>query len=99
MESGYKIFWTENAISELKSAFDYFELNWTQKSIIWLTLEIEKTITLISKNPEIFQKTDKYPEIRRAVISKNSSLYYSKTENSSKLFLFSQIDKILRRET
>jgi hypothetical protein len=54
MENGYKIFWTANALTELKIAFDYFEINWTQKSIIKLALEIEKTIFLISKNPNLF---------------------------------------------
>ena len=49
MESGYNIVWTDNALSELRITYRYIEENWTEKELIKLSEEIERTISLISK--------------------------------------------------
>ncbi len=33
MKSGYKIYWTDNALAELKETFEYLEKNWTEKEL------------------------------------------------------------------
>lgn len=76
MKSGYKIDWTTHALSELKETFDYLETNWTEKELNKLGLEIEKTLQLISINPELFPKTRKKKNIRRALVTKHNTLYY-----------------------
>ncbi|MDW5289935.1 hypothetical protein [Formosa sp. PL04] len=55
MRSGYKILWTDHAISELKYTIDYLEVNWTEKELKKLAAKLDHTtIEIISKNPEIF---------------------------------------------
>lgn len=76
MKSGYKIFWTELALIELEDTIVYLEQNWTEKEIKNLALEIEKTLHLVSANPEIFQISDSKKDIRRAVIAKLNNMYY-----------------------
>jgi len=80
MKSGYKIEWTDNALKELKLTFEYLEEYWTEKEISRLSTEIEKTIQLISNNPKVFAKSD-YRGIRRAVVLRLNSIYYSEKEN------------------
>ena len=59
-----------------KPDFDYLETNWTEKELNKLGLEIEKTLELISINPELFPKTRKKKNIRRALVTKHNTLYY-----------------------
>ena len=75
MKSGYKIKWTDNALSELKVTFEYIEQNWTKKELKILSNEIERTINLISKNPNLFPQSET-KNIRRAVIKKLNTIYY-----------------------
>ena len=76
MANGYKVFWTENALSELAKTFEYLETNWTKKEIQKLAFTIEKTLFYISINPRLFPCSTKNKEIRKAVVLKHSTLYY-----------------------
>jgi plasmid stabilization system protein ParE len=75
MKSGYKVFWTDHAFSELKDTYRHLEENWTEK-------ELDHTIELISKNPELFQVSKKKKEVRRAVVARFNNLYY-RTKNDT----------------
>lgn len=76
MKSTYNIKWTTNALFELNTTYSYLRQNFTPKEIKKLSIKIESTLKLISKNPLIFPSSQKYPEIRRAVIMKYNTLYY-----------------------
>ncbi|MDQ7916722.1 type II toxin-antitoxin system RelE/ParE family toxin [Mesonia sp. MT50] len=54
MKSGYKIVWTNHALSELSDTIDYLEKNWTKKELINFAQKLDHTIELISKNPNLF---------------------------------------------
>ena len=54
MKSGYKIEWSDHAISELKETIEYLENNWAEKDLKKFSTKLDHTIELISKNPEIF---------------------------------------------
>ena len=75
MKNGYNIYWTDNALDELKETFEYLEKNWTEKELKKLSLEIERTTKLISQNPELFPISDK-KKIRKAVLKKLNTIYY-----------------------
>ncbi len=76
MKSGYKILWTQHAISELEQTVKYLEENWTEKELGNFSRELDHTIELISKNPLLFQVSTKKKNIRRAVIAKYTNLHY-----------------------
>lgn len=76
MISGYKILWTQHAVSELKEIVQYLEENWTERELRNFSEELDHTIELISKNPELFQASTTKKNIRRAVIAKYTNLYY-----------------------
>jgi plasmid stabilization system protein ParE len=75
MKNGFNIFWTDNALSELKETFAYLEKNWTEKELKKLSLEIERTTKLISQNPELFPVSNK-TKVRKAVLKKLNTIYY-----------------------
>ena len=88
MKSGYKIFWTDHAISELKETIDYLENNWTEKELRKLSNALDKTLNLISQNPYIFQSSDFKKNIRRAVILSLNSLYYKIKDQDVEIISF-----------
>ena len=88
MKSGYKIVWTDHALSELEETYDYIESYWTEKELHNLSNEIERTLQLISKNPKIFQKSKLSNAVRRTVIMKYNSLYYRINNDSVEILSF-----------
>jgi plasmid stabilization system protein ParE len=88
MKSGYRILWTDNALSELSETIEYLEENWTEKEIENFANELEHTIELISKSPEMFQSSKKKKGIRRAVVMNLNSLYYRKRKDSVEILSF-----------
>ncbi|WP_158837454.1 type II toxin-antitoxin system RelE/ParE family toxin [Polaribacter sp. L3A8] len=76
MKSGFKIFWTDHAISELKETLEYLEYQWTERELRIFSAKLDHTITLISKSPEIFPSSLGKNGIRKAVIEKHNTLYY-----------------------
>ena len=89
MKSGYSIKWTAHAFEELKHTFEYLEENWTEKELNRLAIAIEKSLNLISKNPNLFQFTDK-KNVRRAVVLKLNTLYFlvKEKENTVEILSF-----------
>jgi len=81
MKSTYKIIWTNHALSELKEIIEYLESNWTHKEISRLFRKIEKSIGQIERNPLMYPKTEKRESVRRAVLTRQLTLYY-KTDNN-----------------
>lgn len=82
MKSGYKIYWTDHALAQLKETFAYLEKNWTEKELINLSSEIERTLILISENPSLFPISSK-KNIRKAVIKKLNTIYYRVRNNEN----------------
>lgn len=88
MANGYKIFWTDFALSELEKTIEYLEENWTERELQNLAFEIEETLNLLSHNPNLFQASEIKKEIRRVVVAKHSTLYYRVKDNSIEIISF-----------
>ena len=90
MKNGYKILWTDHAITELKETIEYLENNWTEKELRTFSTKLDHTIELISKSPEMFPESLEKKDIRKAVVEKYNNLYYRINKNSIEILsLFS----------
>jgi len=87
MKDGYKILWTDHALSELSEVYEYLELNFSDRELRRLSIEIEKTIRLISINPTLFPLS-KSKSIRKAVVMRFNTLYYRQNDNSIEILSF-----------
>lgn len=87
MKSGYKIYWSDNALNELKNTIEYLEQNFSDKEIKRLVQKLEHTIQLLSKNPHIFPESE-FKNIHRAVVLKYNSLYYRIKGNKIEILSF-----------
>jgi len=98
MKIGYKIIWSESALAELSQTFNYLETNWTKKELNRLANSLEKTISLISKAPNIYPKSNKGFDVRKCILLRYNSIYYrvdNQTIGQLLFFLFSPIGKVL----
>ena len=88
MINGYKILWTDFALSEFEKTIEYLQENWTDRELRNLALAIEETLNLISHNPNLFQASELKKEIRRVVVAKHNTLYYRIKDNTVEIISF-----------
>lgn len=76
MDSDYKIFWTDEAIRNLESILDYLTSRWTQKEVDKFKQKLSKQIELIARNPKLFPVSEYNKRLRKAVLSKQTTIFY-----------------------
>ena len=87
MKSGFRIFWTELAASELEKTIQYLQTEFSNKEISKLLIKLEETLELISINPKIFPISDK-KGIQKAILLKYNSIYYREINNTVEILSF-----------
>ncbi|MBI9036609.1 MAG: type II toxin-antitoxin system RelE/ParE family toxin [Bacteroidales bacterium] len=87
MKSGYKIKWTDNALTELEKIYQYLEENWTSEELNKLSLEIERTVNLISNYPNIFPVSER-KNIRKVIVKRFNTLYYREKGQTIEILSF-----------
>lgn len=76
MKSGYNIEWTDEAINNLDSIIDYLTIRWTDKEIRNFFKKLDRHLKVISTNPLSFPISDLMPNVRRCVLSSQTTIYY-----------------------
>ncbi|RPJ67836.1 MAG: type II toxin-antitoxin system RelE/ParE family toxin [Alphaproteobacteria bacterium] len=76
MDSEYKIYWTDEAISNLESILDYLKNYWTQREINNFKKKLGKQVKLIENNPKLFPVSRNNCRLRKAVLSKQTTIFY-----------------------
>lgn len=76
MENTYKLIWSNEALSNLKNIIDYLEDRWTTKEIQKFSRLLDKKLQLIERNPLLFQASPNSNELRRCILSKQTTIYY-----------------------
>lgn len=75
MKNISKIIWSVEALKDLKEIFDYLELKWTEREMKSFARKLGRQIEIIKSQPLIYPQSRK-KNIRRAVISRQTTLYY-----------------------
>ena len=81
MKSGYKLFWSERALGDLRNIIDYLTENWTIKEVRTFAKKLDKRLEIITINPRLFPLTKKRKNVRRSVLTRQTVIYYETTEN------------------
>ncbi|MGQ9797895.1 MAG: type II toxin-antitoxin system RelE/ParE family toxin [Ignavibacterium sp.] len=87
MKNGYEIFWTQEAVNNLKLIFDYLLTNWSKKEISNFTNELENRLGIIFLYPKLFRKSKK-KNIHISFLTKQITLYYKIEKRKSSILLF-----------
>jgi plasmid stabilization system protein ParE len=72
----YKLFWSNEAVNNLESILDYLQKQWSQKDVNNFKIQLKKQLDLILKFPKLFPKSDYNPRLRKAVLSKQTTIFY-----------------------
>lgn len=76
MKSTYKLIWSDEALNNLKGIIDYLENRWTKREIKKFAQLLDKQLKLIEGNPFIFAESIKSNGLRKAVLSRQTTIYY-----------------------
>lgn len=85
MKNGYRLLWSEKATLDLQQIIDYLKESWTEKEIKSFVKRLDKRLNLILINPRLFPKTTKRRNIRRSVLTKHITIYYTAFGKSIKV--------------
>lgn len=77
MESTYSLIWSDEALSNLKSIIDYLEHQWSEKEIKKFAQLLDNQLRLIATNPLLFPKSETLSGLRKSVLSRQTTIYYS----------------------
>lgn len=93
----FKLFWSRESISNLESILSYLESEWTDREIASFKRKLSKQLELIEKNPRLFPVSDVQPRLRKAVLSKQTTIFYELKEYEIHIaYLFSNKMDIVR---
>lgn len=94
----YKIFWTKNSLDNLDEILDYLNNRWTNREVINFKNKLGRQIKLIEQNPFLFPASNYNNRLRKAVLSKQTTIFYEVRDKLIYIvFLFvnyKNIDKI-----
>ncbi len=76
MKNGDSLLWTENAKSELSEIINYIATKWNEVAVRKFTKSLESALEAVLTMPTAFPESSINKNIRRKVISKQTSIYY-----------------------
>ncbi len=71
-----KIIWSDDAVTDYHQTIDYLLLNWSENAALTFIEEVEAILDIVKTQPELYP-VSAYPEVRRAVVRKQVTLYYT----------------------
>jgi plasmid stabilization system protein ParE len=74
---GYKIRWSPESLENLDLIFNDIETKWSPKEVDKFKSKLSHFLSLVSKFPHLYPFSKKHPELRKAVISKQTTVIYS----------------------
>jgi len=92
MKNGCIIEWSGEALSNLHAIFDYLETKWTERELVKFTNRLDTTLKTIAIHPEAFPLYDMQKNVRRCVLSKQTTIYYKPMITANKIFIVTLFD-------
>ena len=75
-DMAYKLHWSEEAVSNLENILEYLNQNWSAKEVANFKQSLGLQLDLIIKNPLMFPVSNHIPRLRKAVLSKQTTVFY-----------------------
>lgn len=76
MPNGYKLIWSDNALEDLQGILKYLQEKWTEKEIRKFSKKLDTRLNLISTNPLLFPSSHLKKNLRRSVLTYQTTIYY-----------------------
>lgn len=72
----YKIFWSDESLNNLEAILSYLETEWTEREVLIFKKKLSNQLDLIQKNPKLFPISSIQPRLRKAVLSRQTTIFY-----------------------
>ena len=92
MRNGFDIEWTREAETNLNDIFDYLELMWSDREISRFAQKLDANLRLIAQHPATFPFYDEKKNIRRCVLSSQTTIYYCEISTENKVVILALFD-------
>jgi plasmid stabilization system protein ParE len=92
MKNGFNIDWASEAERNLSAIFDYLEAQWTQREISNFAIRLETTLQQISEHPTAFPYYSKEKNVRRCVLSPQTTIYYTEVPFENRIVIITLFD-------
>ena len=76
MQSGYKVWWSEPALAELRDIINHLQQHFTEREIRILAQQIERELNIICLMPHAYPLLNERPTVRKCVLRKEVILFY-----------------------
>lgn len=76
MDSKYTFRWTDESIRNLEGILGDIKMKWTEKEVNHFKQKLIQQLQIIERFPTIFPVSGLNPRLRKAVMSKQTSLFY-----------------------
>jgi|SRR5690554_5096381 len=77
----YKLRWSDESVRNLEDILEYLQENWSEKVVLNFKENLSKQLDLICRFPFIFPRSEYQKRLRKAVLSKQITIYYEVTNN------------------
>ena len=84
--------WTNEAEQNLDIIFNYLEIMWTKREISNFAQKLESNLKIIANYPGAFPYYDKSKNIRRCVLSPQTTIYYRPIPLENKVVIITLFD-------
>jgi plasmid stabilization system protein ParE len=72
----YKLHWSKEAVQNLEEILNYLVENWSDKAVESFKQNLGLQLDFIIKNPSMFPSSNHIPRLRKAVLSKQTTVFY-----------------------
>jgi len=72
----YKIFWSDESLKNPEGILSYLDEEWTVREVTIFKEKLSKQLELIQKNPKLFPISNHQSRLRKAVLSKQTTVFY-----------------------
>lgn len=76
-----KVYLSIEAAEQLQRLVEYLETSWSFKVRDNFILKLDRSINIIAKTPFIFPASEKFPGLRKCVITSQTVIFYRVREN------------------
>ena len=90
MANPLEVHWSARANRDLGSILQYLETKWTNREVRNFLAKLDKAITLIASRPKLFRATNQRKNLRRCVLSRQTTIYFLERDDS--IFIVSLFD-------
>ncbi|NJK98725.1 MAG: type II toxin-antitoxin system RelE/ParE family toxin [Bacteroidales bacterium] len=72
----YKLRWSDESVKNLEEILNNINSKWTEKEVNNFKSKLSHQLDLIIQNPYMFPASTIKPELRKAVLSKQTTIFY-----------------------